>query len=268
MSEDSATQLDELTRRYYLEVMGIQCWELLDKVAEAGDASSGEVETNLRGDTDTHFQSSEIQRLEMQRLDMEVEQCEKCRFHSSRTQASSTQAMSGRGKLSADVMFILLAPTAVDDESGMLCSGEANTLFAKMLAAINISIDDVYISSLFKYSVPAQHTISTSEVQHGIVHLKQLVQLIQPKLIIVLGDTAARCLLQKDLTIDALRSLVNEGVSIDNESSTVSNEARSAYQFESLPLFISYAPQELIRQPENKRKAWTDLQTIQKIIHG
>ena len=268
MSEDSATQLnvtqlDDNTRRYYLEVMGIQCWELLDKVAETGDASNSDVETSLRDDTDAR-----IQQLEMQRLDREIEQCEKCRFPSSRTPASRTQAIPGRGKLSAELMFILLAPTTVDDESGMLCSGEANTLFEKMLAAINISIDDVYIATLFRYCVPAQHTISTSEVQHCIVHLKQLVQLIQPRLVIVLGDTTARCLLQKDLTIDALRSLVNEGVSNNNDSNTVLNEARSAYQFKSLPLFISYAPQELLRQPENKRKAWTDLQAIQKIIHA
>lgn len=253
MSEDNITQLDEITRRYYLEAMGIQCWELVDKVAETGDASSDDI--------DARFRQSEMQSSGWQSLDRRIQQCVKCQLHVSRK-----QAISGRGKQSAELMFVLLAPTAVDDESGMLCSGDANALFKKMLAAINVSIDNVYITSLLKCSVPAQHTISSSEIRHCSAYLKQQVQLVQPRLIIVLGDTATRCLLQRDLTLDALRSLVNENVVLNGDSNMVLSEAKKPYQFESIPLFVSYSPQELLRKPVDKRKAWSDLQAIQKMI--
>ena len=145
-----------------------------------------------------------------------------------------------------------------------MCSGEAGELFAKMLSAINIPIDEVYITSLLKCNVPALHTISTREIHHCSDYLKQQVSLIQPRLIIVLGETAAQCLLQKDAPLDDLRELINTNV----VSGIASGAAETSHQFESVPLFVSYSPQELAVQPGNKRKAWLDLQQMQKIIEA
>ena len=132
-----------------------------------------------------------------------------------------------------------------------------------MLAAINVSIDDVYITSLLKCSVPGSHTVSIGEVSHCSDYLKQQVSLVQPRLLIVLGDTAARCLLRNDSPIDELRASVNAGKINDNSDATL-----AANLFESIPLLVSYSPQELVAQPENKRKAWHDLQQIQQKIEG
>jgi len=242
MSKDTASPLDENTRRYYLDVMGIQCWESLD------NAVGHDIDINQKsGEHGASFQQFET----------DVQQCVKCQLHTKRK-----QAIAGRGNQSAELMFVLLSPDSNDDESGILCSGGAGDLFAKMLSAINISIDDVYITSLLKCNVPALHTVSTSELYHCKNYLKQQIALVQPKLLIVLGETAARCLLQKDFSLDDLRELVNTGVA----SERLSSAAGAVHQFESVPLFVSYSPQELAILPDNKRKAWLDLQQIQKII--
>lgn len=239
--------LDENTRRYYLDVMGIQRWESIQSNVEADRVNSKNVDSA----------QNEAAGTALLKLEADVQQCVQCQLHTTRK-----QAIFGRGNQSAELMFILLSPDMNDDESGELCSGEANELFAKMLSAINISINDVYITSLLKCSVPAQHTISTSELHYCKNYLKQQIQLIQPKLLIILGETTARCLLQKDSSLDDFRTLINAELNATLKTAAISN------QFESVPLFISYSPQELVQQPENKRKAWLDLQQIQKIIEA
>jgi len=221
MSKSTVSSLDENTRRYYLDVMGIQCWQLRnsEKLQDAEpDVSNG---------------------LPWLQLETAIQQCNKCPLHKTRQ-----QTVVGRGSQSAELMFVLLSPDANDNE--------ANALFAKMLAAINVSIDDVYITSLLKCNVPANHTVSPGEIQHCDDYLKQQIQLIQPKLLVVLGETAIRCLLQKNLSLDDFRVMNNEAGQL----------------IESVPLFVSYSPQELLQQPDNKRKAWSDLQVIQNIIQS
>ncbi len=214
--------MDENTRRYYLDAMGIQCWELLPEnqhdapVPESHDSEAAV--TNHAG------------------LEASIQSCTKCALHKTRT-----LAVAGRGRQSASLMFVTLTP----DESD-----EANVLFSKMLAAINIAIDDVYISSLLKCSVPANHPVSDTEIQACNTYLKQQLQLIRPELLVVLGEAAACRLLQKELSMDESRAM---------------NSALSQ-QLDSVPLFFSYSAEELLQQPENKRKAWADLQLLQKII--
>lgn len=232
MTERAAKNMDENTRRYYLDAMGIQCWESLD--AQPGLASS--LAENSDGEVSV---ASEMA------LETSIQTCTNCTLHTTRK-----QAIAGRGNQHGNLMFVLLSPTAGDDNNNLVCSGEAGELFSKMLAAININIDDVYITSLLKCAVPANHAVSAQEIQSCESHLQQQIQQVQPELLVVLGETVARYLLQQEQTIDDCRAM--------NQSLT--------QQFASLPLFFSYSPEELLLQPENKRKAWTDLQQLQKII--
>ena len=236
MAENTVTPIDENMRRYYLDVMGVQCWELIAPVEQVND------ELNIA-------EAVEANDISLPSLEDAIQQCNRCQLHKGRK-----QAISGRGKQSAELMLVLLSPDANDDEAALICSGAANDLLAKMLAAINVSVDDVYITSLLKCNVPVTHTISTTELHHCNQYLKQQIQLVQPKLLVVLGETAARCMLQKNLSLDDLREATNASV--------------QSGQFESVAMFVSYSPQELILQPDNKRKAWLDLQQIQKIIQA
>jgi len=225
MSSHTAPPLDENTRRYYLDAMGVQCWQLRE--------------------TPEKLVEQDINNLTWPQLENDIQGCDHCQLHTSRN-----QSISGRGNKNADLLFILLAPTQSDDKSGQLCDGEANTLLSKMLSAIEISIDDVYITSLLKCSVPAVHTVSPNEIQSCNNYLQQQLQLIQPKLVVVLGETANQCLFQKTLSLDDFRAM----------------NAGSPQQINSIPLFTSYSPEELLKSPENKRNAWSDLQQIKKIL--
>lgn len=238
----TAKIMDENTRRYYLETMGIQCWESLD--AQPAPASSPAANAP---DASVENSDREVAATTYDDLESAIQSCENCALHERRT-----QAIAGRGSLSAELMFVLLSPSANDDKNGLICGGEAGELLSKMLAAININIDDVYITSLLKCRVPVNHTISPAEIQTCNVHLKQQIQLIQPELLVVLGEKAAGYLLQQEQSIDDCRAM--------NQSMT--------QQFASRPLFFSYSPEELLLQPANKRKAWTDLQQLQKIVEN
>lgn len=264
--------MDESTRRYYLDTMGIQCWQLLD--VESSDVKQPEpgqpeieqpkieqLETNsqeTQGEVQAVAENAEVYKQSVNvdaaasggswsKIDSDIKQCEHCQLHKARK-----QAISGRGNRSADIMFVFLAASADDDKAGVLCSGESEALFSRMLAAIDIAFDDVYITALLKCSVPLNHTVSPKEIQSCNIYLKQQIQLVKPKLIVILGETAIRCLMQKNLSLDEYREMNSE----------------AALQFDSVPLFVSYSPQELLLHPENKRKAWSDLQTLQSAMQA
>jgi DNA polymerase len=235
MTDDVVQTMDENTRRYYLDAMGIQCWESLD-AQQPGESRDGPLVSEA-GNREVAANYTDMEKT--------IQTCTNCVLQQTRK-----QALSGRGNTSAKLMFVLLSPNETDESNDLLCSGEAGDLFGKMLAAININIDDVYITSLLKCKVPVNHTVSPGEIQSCNKFLKQQIQFVQPERVVVLGETTARCLLQKELSIDESRAM--------NESAT--------QQLDSVPLFFSYAPEELLQQPENKRKAWTDLQQLQKIV--
>lgn len=241
MTKHITSPLDENTRRYYLDVMGVQCWQSLEPVSQQNDDHPVELQVQSESDvTGTGWLQ----------LEHDIETCEQCALHEQRK-----QALTGRGNQSADLMFVLLAPDASDDSNGQICSGAAGDLFTRMLAAIDIDIDDVYISSLLKCAVPASHTISPKEIRSCNEYLKQQVQLIRPRFIVVLGETTVRCLLQKNLAIDDFRAM-----NPDKDSKELH------CQFESVPLFVTYSPQDLLKYVENKRKAWSDLQQLQAMV--
>lgn len=253
MTEDSSAPLDENTRRYYLDAMGIQCWEMLEVVQpqnDHGEMHSAEPVARPVVTSVAESSNTEVAAINWTQLEEAVRLCERCTLHKPRK-----QALPGRGNQSANLMFLLFAPNARDDESGVICSAELDELLGKMLAAIGIDINDVYISSLLKCAVPENHTVSAKEIHSCKQHLTQQIRLIKPEFLIVLGETAARCLLQKNLPIDDMRAM-NPGMSDQGQP----------YQVEDIPVFISYSPQELMQQPAHKRAAWADLQQLQKLI--
>lgn len=241
MAEEIQQQrgLDEDARRYYLDAMGIQCWQLLQADTTVSDTGCS---------TDESSVNKALPNLEQ--LERAVLSCNECELHQQRK-----QAIIGRGSEQADLMLVVLAPDTDDDSSGVICSGENNELLTKMLAAIDMTISDIYITSLLKCHVSKKHTITPAEVQQCKPYLLQQISVVQPRLIILLGELTAQCFFNRDITIDEFRHAANLQAQSDGE-----------YQIDSIPVFASYSPAELLTKPENKRKAWSDLQLIEKII--
>ena len=223
--------MDEQLRRYYLDQLGIQCWQSLpvvhDEVSGTEPVAAVHDEPSLT-------------------IEQAVQECAACPLHQGRK-----QALPGRGDTGCDVLVLLASPSAQDDMAGRICSGEQGELLDKMLAAIGLSTDEVYITCLLKCAVPAQHTIMPAEVEHCRKHLDAQLAAIRPGHVLMLGELTARCFFQQDSSLDAFREEIN--VHADAPGSV----------YGGAKLMVSYSPQELIQAPACKRKAWQDLQLLQ-----
>lgn len=254
MSDSSQPVLDENTRRYYLDTMGVQCWQLLEPMSDSESIIEPEIEREVKhAATEVVTEAVELPQeaadvpLTWLSLEDSIQQCDRCHLQQTRSSVVAAQ-----GNQSAELMIVLLS-TAMDVE--------ASKLLAKMLAAIDIKLEDVYITSLLKCELPPQHTVSMVEIKACSHFLNQQIQLLKPKQLFVLGETTARCLYQKNLQLDALREQVN--VDADMRSSEHAGFVSPVIDVR-IPLLLSYSPQELQQQPENKRKSWSDLQLLQR----
>ena len=227
--------MDEQLRRYYLDQLGIQCWQ------SATEQVAGPVDEVVDTGSLSTAAASPAPSLEQAVLG-----CTACSLHRHRE-----QALPGRGDADAEVLVLLPHPSVEDDRAGSLCGGEQGALLEKMLAAIGLSFGQVYITSLLKCAVPARHTIMPVEIDQCRAHLDAQISTIRPGHILVLGELTARCLFQQDRTLDDFRRDINGGRDV----------VMGVYK--DIRLLASYSPQELLERPACKRKAWQDLQLLQ-----
>lgn len=151
------------------------------------------------------------------------------------------QAVLGVGDVQADWLFVGEGPGADEDEKGEPFVGQAGKLLDNMLAAIELKRGhDVYIANAVKCRPPGNRTPTDEELNSCRPYLKQQIAMIKPRLIVTLGGTAAKTLLQRDeIKVGSLRGQVHE--------------------YEGIPLIVTYHPSYLLRSPMEKAKAWEDL---------
>ncbi len=148
--------------------------------------------------------------------------------------------MFGVGNQSAEWLVIGEAPGADEDRQGEPFVGWAGQLLNAMLASIGLKREQVYIANILKCRPPNNRDPKPEEAAACAAFLQRQIELIQPKLILVVGRVAAQNLLQSDAPIGKLRGRV--------------------HQLESgVPVIATYHPAYLLRSPQEKRKAWADL---------
>ncbi|MDP1592676.1 MAG: uracil-DNA glycosylase [Gallionella sp.] len=177
-------------------------------------------------------------------LGLKVRDCELCALC-----AGCTQTVFGVGDEQADWLFVGEAPGEDEDASGEPFVGQAGRLLDNMLRAISIKRgDNVYIANVIKCRPEQDRHPHVGEIAACLPYLKRQIALIQPKLIVALGKTAASALLDTDATIATLRG--------------------SVHDYNGTPLIVTYHPAYLLRSPMEKAKAWQDLRlavaTLQK----
>ena len=148
----------------------------------------------------------------------------------------------GQGDQSAPLMFIGEGPGQVEDEEGLAFVGPAGQLLTKMLAAISLPRDRVYICNIVKCRPPNNRVPEEAEADACRLHLRNQFALVRPKVIVLLGSTAARNILGPEIRITRDRGRWFE---------------RKGVWF--LP---TYHPSALLRDPAKKREAWEDMQTL------
>ncbi|MCW8906218.1 MAG: uracil-DNA glycosylase [Sedimenticola sp.] len=183
----------------------------------------------------------DVGRLDWPRLEARVADCDACELHRSRT-----RTVFGSGSREADLMVIGEAPGADEDRKGEPFVGRAGQLLGAMLAAIGLAREQVYIANILKCRPPGNRDPRADEVVKCHAYLQRQVALVRPKVIVAVGAVAARNLLQRDEPVGRLRG--------------------QAHQYRGIPLVVSYHPAYLLRSPEQKAKAWMDLQKAARLI--
>jgi uracil-DNA glycosylase len=150
------------------------------------------------------------------------------------------QAVFGVGSESAPWLFVGEGPGADEDEQGDPFVGQAGKLLDSMLAAIGIRRGrEVYIANVVKCRPPGNRTPTAEEAAACAPYLDRQIDLLQPKLIVALGKTAAVRLLNTEASLASLRGKL--------------------HRYRGIPLVVTYHPAYLLRSLPEKSKAWEDL---------
>jgi len=173
-------------------------------------------------------------------LETKINNCTNCVLHKGRN-----KFVFGSGNPNADVMVVGEGPGAEEDKQGLPFVGRAGKLLTDILKAINFSRDDVYIGNIVKCRPPDNRTPLPDEMETCLPYLKKQIEIIQPKLILCLGLTAAKGLLNKRDSLTSMRGKV--------------------FEFEKAKVMITYHPAALLRNPNWKRPCWEDLQKFKQL---
>ena len=157
----------------------------------------------------------------------------------------------GDGNINSPIMIIGEAPGLQEEKVGKTFQGETGVLLEKMLEAINIQKKDIFSSYAINFRPPEDRKPTSQEIKRYSIFLKELISIIDPKIIILFGSTAM------------------ESVTSSNER--ISNERGKWKEIilrnKAYPLMITFSPSYLLRFPENKKFSWEDLKRIrQKIL--
>lgn len=176
-------------------------------------------------------------RISWETLWNDIHTCERCGLH-----ARCTQKVPGQGDVHAPLMLIGEGPGEQEDRQGLAFVGPAGQLLTRMLDAIQLPRDRVYICNVVKCRPPRNRQPLPEEMQACIGHLRAQVALVRPRVIVLLGATAVSAVLGPDLRITRCRGqwFEKKGVSI----------------------LATYHPSALLRDPAKKRDAWTDLKRV------
>lgn len=174
--------------------------------------------------------------------------------------AGCTQTVFGTGDEKAEWLFVGEGPGADEDALGEPFVGQAGQLLDNMLLSINLKRGkNVYIANIVKCRPPGNRTPSTEEILHCLPYLQRQIELIQPRLIVALGKTAATALLHMAGTAGPAEKQEHE--------ITLSSLRGTRHHYQGIPLIITYHPAYLLRRPLEKSKAWQDLCLATRTIH-
>ena len=170
--------------------------------------------------------------------------------HKSNLQKTAKNLVVYDGNLNAKVMLIGEAPGRDEDQQGIPFVGRAGQLLNKMLLAINLQREDVYITNVVNWRPPDNRTPNDEEILEFLPFLQRQIDIIKPKFIFLLGGVSAQAILSTPLALGKLRGKWHEYKSLNLD--------------ESIPTIASYHPAFLLRSPQYKKHSWEDLQMLQE----
>jgi len=169
--------------------------------------------------------------------------CTRCKLHT----LGRTQVVFGVGNPEADLMFVGEAPGADEDIQGEPFVGRAGQLLTKIIEAIGLGRDNVYIANVIKCRPPGNRNPEPDEVAQCEPFLFRQVDTVKPKVIVALGKFAAQCLLRSTEPITRIRG--------------------KEFKYRDAILIPTYHPAYLLRNPSAKRDVWEDMKRVRAILN-
>ena len=159
---------------------------------------------------------------------------------------SSTNMVFSDGNPKSKIMLVGEAPGANEDEEGLPFVGRAGALLDKMLAAIDLDRKKVYISNIINYRPPNNRRPTDEEIKRFLPFITKHIEIINPKILVLLGSTAMNALIGNEVVISKMRGKWIEKKFGNCKTSVI----------------ITFHPAFLMRQPAQKKMAWIDLKMI------
>ncbi len=172
----------------------------------------------------------------------DIGDCTRCKLHG----LGRSQIVFGVGNPQADLLFVGEAPGADEDAQGVPFVGRAGQLLTKIIEAIGLQRDDVYIANVIKCRPPGNRNPEPDEVATCEPFLFRQIDLVQPRVIVALGTFAAHTLLRTDVPISKLRGRF--------------------HSYRGTQLMPTFHPAYLLRSPERKRDVWDDMKLVRGLL--
>ena len=172
----------------------------------------------------------------------EIGDCTRCKLHT----LGRKQIVFGVGNPDADLMFVGEAPGGDEDTQGIPFVGRAGQLLTKIIEAIGLTRDDVYIANVIKCRPPGNRNPEQDEVETCEPFLFKQIDVIKPKVIVALGKFGAQTLLRTLDPISRLRGRV--------------------FNYRGAKLVPTFHPAYLLRNPSSKREVWEDMKLVRRLL--
>jgi uracil-DNA glycosylase family 4 len=195
---------------------------------------------STRTENATQFALTPVDALAAIRAD--IGDCTRCKLHT----LGRSQIVFGVGNPEADLMFVGEAPGADEDVQGVPFVGRAGQLLTKIIEAIGMKREDVYIANVIKCRPPQNRNPEPDEVDTCEPFLFQQIDAIKPKVIVALGKFGAQTLLRTLDPISRLRGRV--------------------FEFRGAKLIPTFHPAYLLRNPSSKREVWEDMKLVRRLL--
>jgi uracil-DNA glycosylase len=201
---------------------------------------------SLFGETEPPSGETQIAGETLEDIRRDLGACQRCKLFSTRA-----NIVFGEGAPKAELMFVGEGPGADEDATGRPFVGRAGQLLTKMIEAIDMKREDVYIANVVKSRPPGNRAPESDEVKACIPFLFRQIAAIRPKLIVALGNPAMQALLDTKIGITKMRGQLQDYARIP--------------EIKVLPTFH---PAYLLRSPDKKREAWEDLKKVRAFLRG
>jgi DNA polymerase len=174
-----------------------------------------------------------------------IEGCKRCELHK-----DEGKSVFGEGNIDADLMFVAEGPGSAESETGRPFVGRAGQLLTKMIGAMDMKRDEVYIANTVKHRPPDNRDPKSEEIYACLPYLFSQIATINPKFIVTLGNPATKTLLNTNTGITTLRGKIYQCFYI------------------MIPVIPTFHPAYLLRDSRKKKESWEDLKLIRDLLRG